>query len=400
MVVAPCADHPLGKGLSAFADRLAWTRLAMRAYGDFVEVTDLERRLPGPSYTLRLLEAIAAARPESRIRLIIGSDIVQRGETAQWHRWDRIEAEFDPLVVPRAGYAGPDACLLPEVSSTEIREAVDAGRWDFVAQRVPEAVVEAMRARGSRGTVWLVGGGNVAAHAEPWLRARGYDVVTLPGRGESAAPEGKRPDGVWILVRDPSIPAVAERLVGIVPSGVPVLHAAGALPSEAGLAPLRAAGHPVGTLHPICALRREQPWPPKLEDAVFGMEGDDAARAFAEAMLADQAFLDLGELDATGRRAYHGACALAANHLAVLQSAATDVLVDQGHAKDTVEAALRVLLRTALENLLALGIPAGVTGPVARGDAAAVQGHLDALDPKTAELYAMLSRRLEALVRA
>jgi predicted short-subunit dehydrogenase-like oxidoreductase (DUF2520 family) len=57
------------------------------------------------------------------------------------------------------------------------------------------------------------------------------------------------------------------------------------------------------------------------------------------------------------------------------------------------------LVASALANLLELGIPAGITGPVARGDTAAVQRHLDALPPDAAELYRMLSDRLQALVR-
>jgi nicotinate (nicotinamide) nucleotide adenylyltransferase len=399
--VAPCADHPLGKTMSPFDDRLTWTQLAMAPYGDFAEVTDLERRLAveqhGPSFTLRLLERIAAEHPGRRLRLIIGSDIVGTGETARWHQWDRIETEFEPIVVPRAGYASADACALPDVSSTAIRAAAAAGRWDEVAHGVPAAVVEQMQ-RGRRGLVWLVGRGNVAAHAQGWLRARGYDVVVLSGREPDGGPitsEGA-PVGVWIVVRDPGIEDVARRLV--VPAGVPVLHAAGALPSRDVLGPLREAGHPVGTLHPICALRRERPWPPRLQDAAFGIEGDPDARAFAEAVLGDQPRLHLDHLDARGRRAYHAACALAANHLAVLQAAAADVLVAQGHAPADVALAMKTLLSSALENLLALGIPDGITGPIVRGDVAAVQSHLAALDPATADLYRALSQRLQSIV--
>jgi predicted short-subunit dehydrogenase-like oxidoreductase (DUF2520 family) len=206
------------------------------------------------------------------------------------------------------------------------------------------------------------------------------------------------PLGVWIVVRDPAIESVAQSLVGRVPAGVPVLHAAGALAARDVLRPLAEHGHPVGTLHPICALRRERPWPLQLHRAAFGVEGDPAAHAFADAVLGDQPRLSLDDLDARGRRAYHAACALAANHLAVLQTAATGVLIGQGHAADVVDVAIAELLLSALANLLALGIPDGITGPVARGDAAAVQAHLDALDPSTSALYRTLSDRLRALV--
>src|SRR5690606_33178666 len=98
------------------------------------------------------------------------------------------------------------------------------------------------------------------------------------------------------------------------------------------------------------------------------------------------------------RRAYHGACALAANHLAVLEHTAAAVLRAQGHPRERVDAALGVLLRSALDNLLALGIPAGITGPVVRGDTATVRGHIDALDDDAGALYRVLCEHLERLV--
>jgi predicted short-subunit dehydrogenase-like oxidoreductase (DUF2520 family) len=79
-------------------------------------------------------------------------------------------------------------------------------------------------------------------------------------------------------------------------------------------------------------------------------------------------------------------------------AAAHDVLVGQGHPEGIVRAALAGLMRSALENLLELGLPAGVTGPVARGDAAAVQAHLDALPGDAAALYGTLSERLAAIM--
>jgi predicted short-subunit dehydrogenase-like oxidoreductase (DUF2520 family) len=201
-----------------------------------------------------------------------------------------------------------------------------------------------------------------------------------------------------LLVEDRAIASVAQVCVGSIPPGTPVLHAAGPFLAADVLRPLQAAGHPVGTLHPICSLRRERPWPPRLNDAAFGIEGDPQARALAIDLVGVQSWLDLQALDEAGRRAYHGACALLANHLAVLLDAAGSVLRGQGHDDANIDAALAVLLRSAVDNLLALGIPAGITGPVARGDTATVRAHLEALPAEVAELYAVLSARLTAMI--
>jgi predicted short-subunit dehydrogenase-like oxidoreductase (DUF2520 family) len=181
--------------------------------------------------------------------------------------------------------------------------------------------------------------------------------------------------------------------------GVPVLHGAGALVAADALQSVAGAGHSVGTLHPICSVRRELA-NSRLASACFGIEGQGAARALALALVGDQAWLELDGLDSRARTAYHAACALAANHVAVLFADARELLVGQGHAGALVERALATHLRSSLENLLALGIPRGVSGPQARGDTAAIAAHLAALTGETAALYKALSGRLGELLRA
>lgn len=409
LVVAPCADHPLGKSMSRFEDRLAWTRAAMRMHGDFVEVTELEQELAQahgpPSYTLRLLEALQDRHPRSELRLVVGSDIVASGETARWHRWEEIERRFRPLVVPRTGYAR-DGVVLPEVSSSDLRRLIQAGRWDDVSARVPAAVCALLRAKHegpARPPIWVIGRGHVGRHMIDWLRERAFEVRAWSARGIRDGSVSLPPDpprGVLLTVRDAALGPMAEALRGRLPSGIPVLHAAGAVSSAAALGPLRQAGHPVGTLHPICSLRTERRWPSPLPEAGFGLEGDPDARSLAIELVGDQPWLDLQNLDDRERLAYHGACALVANHLSVLQVTATDALASLGHPSDVAMDVLGRLMRSALDNLLALGIPAGITGPVVRGDTSAVQGHIEALPPEAAEIYAVLSRRLEAIVAA
>lgn len=401
VLVAPCADHPLGKSMHRFEARLAWCRAAMAPWGPWVEVTTLERDLaaaqPGPSYTLRLLDAVAAAHPDDEVRLVVGSDIVLSGQTQSWHRWDEIERRYAPLVVPRAGWS-PGACPLPEVSSTAIRgwigEDTDAA-WARVSEAVPADVVRMLRARGP--AVWIVGRGHVAAHLDPWLRAKGHRVTNLGARGlidGSIAVPAEAPDAVIIAVRDVGIEAVAQALAGRLPAATVVLHAAGARRSQDVLGPLRAAGNPTGSLHPAASMRAGLVRPAVLEGAAFGIEGDAAAVAWARALVGAAPLIDLGGLDAGARVAYHAACALVANHLAVLTLAAESVWRDLGAGPAVCHGFVGSLLRSAVENLLGLGIPAGISGPATRGDAAGIAAHRDALPPVAAELYAFLGGRL------
>jgi nicotinate-nucleotide adenylyltransferase len=416
VLVVPCYQHALGKSLMPFDLRVSLTRLALGARDQSVEVSDLEEGLARtsgrPSYSIELLEAVAARHPGVEVRLVVGSDIVSTGETERWHRWDRIEAEFSPIVIPRAGYAHAERVGLPEVSSTRVRELLEvvragdgaeaeAAREDLehlIPARVLTRVLE-----DSAGHVLLVGGGHVAHHARGWLVDRGFDVTQLGGRalvagdGEAEVRDGEFV-GAWILCSDPAIGEVARSLSEAGwPAEVPVLHAAGARVASSAMPSLVERGVPVGTLHPVCSLRKEMPRS-LLAEAGFGLEGDEAAREFARRLVGEQLVLDLGGLDARGREAYHGACALVANHLGVLWRVGSEVLTAQGHGRDMSERVLATLLRSSLDNLLALGIPLGITGPVARGDLAAVERHLQALDEDPAELYRLLSSRLREML--
>ncbi|MBK8264076.1 MAG: DUF2520 domain-containing protein [Nannocystis sp.] len=417
VLVAPCWSHPFAKEIAPFADRLLWTRLAMAAHGPKVSVTDLEaelaaRRGAGPSYTIDLLDALQAAHPGLTVRLVVGSDITARGELDRWREADRLRREYAPIVIPRAGYA--QASALPELSSTDIRRwlaAADPDARARLTELLPAALLPLLLDP-PKGTIWLIGQGHVASHVDPWLRGRGWRVSRLGARDLVAgtalpdpiiAPQAPPPAGIWALCRDHALPEIAAALTARLPTSwrqVPVLHAAGAIPaaSERGLGALRAAGWPVGTLHPIASLRREQSAHSPLADAAFGVEGDPPAIELAHRLIGDQPALDLSSLDARLRTAYHAACAFAANHLAVLFGESRAILRAQGHPAAAVDAALAVLLRSALDNLVALGLPAGLTGPAVRGEWGAVAAHAAALEPAQGALYSALAARLALLV--
>ncbi len=438
VLVAPCFAHALGKKMRPFLERVAMTRAAMAGYGSGrgarVEVSDVEARIfaangGAPSYTLDLLETVQKSHTEWRIRLVIGSDIVESGETEKWHRWSEIDSRFDPIIVPRAGFSAPNEVLLPDVSSSRIRALLRSGiegesmgaasGYAELRRLLPAAVIPRLTASRPRKRILLVGRGHAFSNVERWLSSRGFEPRGIGGRGVVDGSEGL-PDqietymGVWLLCADPHLPEVARALVGQrgqgLPPGMPVLHAAGALIAADSLAGLAAAGHPVGTMHPICSLRSERD-SDDLMQAGFGVEGAPRARELALELLGPQPWIDLQGCDAMQRQRYHGACALLANHLAVLWDAATQLLGEFGSQvggrgtdrHGDHQAVLGTLLRSSMDNLLQLGIPAGVTGPLARGNRTAVAAHLEALSAVAGgreyiDLYRVLSERLERLL--
>ncbi len=426
VLVAPCASHALGKALTPFERRLAWCEAAFAGYDGRVWVSEIEAELAQadggrPSYALRLLAAVAERYPEYRVRLVVGSDITQTGETERWHRWDQIEAEFAPLVVPRAGYeddadsalGAASAVSLPAVSSTQVRAWLEAPESNAAAlDAALGARVAKLVTRAPAGHLWIVGRGNVGAHlgrkimrADPWFEVEYLSARSLLAGRYDEAPSAP-PSGVLILGRDGHLSELARALAtapsswGLRPE-TPVLHAAGSLRAELALAPLVEAGHPVGTLHPICSLRSERARS-QIEVAGWGIEGHPEARSLATRLAGPGPILELDHLDASGRARYHAACALVANYVAVLREAGRRELaatVQVGGDDDaTLAGVTDALLRSAVDNLVALGVPDGVTGPVARGELEVAERHAAALGPEAGELYRQLSARLAALL--
>jgi nicotinate-nucleotide adenylyltransferase len=149
VIVAPVYRHPFGKGSAPYEHRLT---MCAHAFGWLpgVELSTVERDLGGDSFTLRTLEHLQAHHPDWDLRLLVGSDVL--GDTQQWHRWDRVAELAPPLVIERPGkLTRPDALALADVSSTEIRAALQAGQIERVADRVPAAVLRYVQTQGLYG---------------------------------------------------------------------------------------------------------------------------------------------------------------------------------------------------------------------------------------------------------
>jgi predicted short-subunit dehydrogenase-like oxidoreductase (DUF2520 family) len=86
----------------------------------------------------------------------------------------------------------------------------------------------------------------------------------------------------------------------------------------------------------------------------------------------------------------------ASNYLVTLLDFAVRHFRALGAGRGQALRAILPLVRGTLANIERLGIPAALTGPIARGDAATVAGHVAALQqraPELLELYRLLARQ-------
>jgi nicotinate-nucleotide adenylyltransferase len=140
-------EHAFAKSLTAFQHRLTMTRIAFE-HLPTVEVSDIERELPAPNYTLHTLHALQRRHPEWQLRLMVGSDVVAQRD--KWHFFDEVMALAPALVLARAGVVGGEDSVLPEISSSQVRSLLheEPTRSPRLAALVPRAVLDYIAAHG------------------------------------------------------------------------------------------------------------------------------------------------------------------------------------------------------------------------------------------------------------
>jgi predicted short-subunit dehydrogenase-like oxidoreductase (DUF2520 family) len=214
---------------------------------------------------------------------------------------------------------------------------------------------------------------------------------------------GLPPAGTHVLilaVPDDALTEVVYDLVrmGSAPAGCVALHLSGALSTDV-LAPLHGVGYAVGSLHPLVAVA--DPWlaGERLVGAAFALGGEPAAVAAGRRIvdaLAGRALL----VSAAQRPLYHAAAVVASNYLVALVATATRLIGEAGVGDDDALPALLPLLRSTLDNIEQLGVPAALTGPLARGDVDTIRLHLARLSAADRVLYCGLGLELLRLARS
>jgi len=259
-------------------------------------------------------------------------------------------------------------------------------------------------------TLNIVGAGHVGRALGRVFAARGVyavqDVLTRSQAGARAAVDfigagapvdaigWMRPAAVWMLaVSDDRIADVAAALARAHDlTGAVVFHCSGAKASSE-LAPLRDAGAAVASVHPVRSFADPAAVASTFEDTWCGVEGDAAALAQLVPSF-EAAGARIVAIDAAAKTVYHAAAVFASNYLTTVLDAALRAYQAAGIPEAVARQLAGPLVSETLANVLRLGAPQALSGPIARGDEATVarqQAAVDAWDPASGRLYAALA---------
>jgi predicted short-subunit dehydrogenase-like oxidoreductase (DUF2520 family) len=252
---------------------------------------------------------------------------------------------------------------------------------------------------------FVVGAGRMAAALVPGLRSAGWTVAAharsaagraalrrlrVPSRALTRAADANL---VLLAVPDAEIAKAAAAVAPFVRRGAVVAHLSGAL-DLAPLAPVRARRAHAGSLHPNQALAGG----PFLPGVVAAIDGDAAALRLLGRVARDLRLTAI-RVPAERRALYHAAAVFSSNLVMALADLAAETWARSGAPAPVGPRVIASLMRGAVENLERRGLPAALTGPASRGDAAVVARQVAALRGEAREAYVLLTRRAVEIAR-
>lgn len=132
-----------------FEHRLKMLKLAFRGIEKAV-VSDLERKLPSPSYTVQTIEYLQKKNPDTNYFYCLGEDSIKDLHT--WHRYSEILERVPILVAERPGFSseGIDDDILErtifvdhnpvDMSSTKVRNHKNEDRFSNLPEIVKKYI--------------------------------------------------------------------------------------------------------------------------------------------------------------------------------------------------------------------------------------------------------------------
>ncbi|MHB2015769.1 MAG: Rossmann-like and DUF2520 domain-containing protein [Candidatus Xenobia bacterium] len=256
----------------------------------------------------------------------------------------------------------------------------------------------------------FIGAGRVGTAMALLLRDAGYDVVGMASREPekawaaaerigcpvlSPAAAAQAADWLCIATTDDALKFVTEQLAtsGALASVQVAVHFSGVWPASVLHHP-EARHLQAVSVHPLASMPTVEAALGQLRRCWYGLDGDEPACTEARQMIERIGGRCIA-VPAEARALYHAAACTSSNYLCTLLHIASRMMLRVGVPPDQAVTALLPLMEGTLENLQNRGLPAALTGPIARGDVETVRRHLEALAeqaPHWLDIYRELGR--------
>jgi predicted short-subunit dehydrogenase-like oxidoreductase (DUF2520 family) len=236
-------------------------------------------------------------------------------------------------------------------------------------------------------------------------RASGEHAVAVIGRGVAyESLSDMPPSNLWLIGSgDQEIGKVAHDLAdhgALSPRSV-VFHCSGILSSEV-LAPLRAKGALVGSVHPVRSFADADIAVREFSGTYCSVEGDPEAVQILE-MLFTGVGARVFSIPSDAKMLCHAGHVFASNYLVALLECSRRLYVAAGVPEELAVQIMQPLVHGTLQNVSRLGHAQALTGPIARGESGVVAQQLAQVamnDPLLGALYHSLGRIAVELARA
>ncbi len=260
--------------------------------------------------------------------------------------------------------------------------------------------------------VAIIGAGVVGTAIGALLTGKGYRITGVASRNLASAEKAVRYIGdgtasddvvgtareaevIFITTPDGAIRPVCETIAenGGVTSQSTVIHCCGAHSAEL-LAPARACGASVLSIHPLQTMADVNQAVKNLPGSYFALDGDAAALTTGKEIIRSLGGTEM-VIPSEGKMLYHGAAVTACNYFVALVFQSLRMFEAIGIPFDAGLPALMPLIRGTVKNLEQVGIPKALTGPIERGDVKTIEGHLAAFDgmmPEGKKIYCEMGR--------
>jgi len=243
-------------------------------------------------------------------------------------------------------------------------------------------------------SISIIGAGKVAWSLTKALAEADYEIGTIISRSiHSAKALAKRfencrfsaeyPDAlnsglIFISVNDEQISSVAESVAALNKdlSSVTFIHLSGSQNIEV-LKPLKNKGGSTASLHIMQTFPSKRPV--EIRGCFSAVETENEAAAKMLSGLAENLGLKPFRISSEGKVFYHLMGVFASNMLVSNYSDADNLFAMTWNKDINAKELLKPIMQKTLDNLLAKGTVASLSGPVERGDEQTIKNHIDAL---------------------